>query len=105
MARAFVETTVLVDALLKRRSDTGIKAIEALRRFETTELPVYAIKEFQSGPLKNFAWFHNKLATTKSFAAAVTALQKMAMTPRRYTVATALEGLREAAEGFGSIPV
>jgi hypothetical protein len=96
MPKAFVETTILTDLLLKGNDEPGIRARAALGRFTTSELPVYAIKEFQIGPLKNFAWFHNKLAATGSFSLAVGALRAMAMTPRRYTVSSALEGLQGA---------
>lgn len=98
MTKAFVETTVLTDVLLKGNSAHGRLAKQALARYDETQLPVYAIKEFKAGPLKNFAWFYNKLAATKSFARAVDALHGMALSPRRYTTATALEALREAAE-------
>lgn len=98
MPKAFIETTVLTDVLLKKNSESGIQAVAALRRFDATELPVYAIKEFQAGPLKNFIWFHNVLAVTRSFSRSLAKLQKMAMTPRRYQVATALEALHGATE-------
>jgi hypothetical protein len=79
--------------LLKRNSEAGKDASALLREFDETALPVYAIKEFHGGPLKNFIWFYNKLAVTNSYAASLRALQRMAMTPRRYTVSTALEAL------------
>src|ERR1700729_967557 len=101
MAKAFVETTVLADALLK--PEAGKTAREALRKYEVTELPEYALKEFKAGPLKNVVWFHNKLVTTSSFVKAIDALQKMSLSPKRYTTATALEALREAAKKTGSI--
>jgi hypothetical protein len=101
MAKAFVETTVLTDALLK--PEAGKAARAALRKYEVTELPAYAIKEFKAGPLKNVVWFHNKLVTTSSFARAIGALQKMSLSPKRYTTATALEALREAARKTGSM--
>ena len=100
MANALVETTVFTDALLKP-GGAGKAAKDALLRYDVTELPVYAIKEFASGPLKHFIWFHNKLVTSHSFANAIDALQRMSLTPRRYTTSTALEALREAAEKTG----
>lgn len=93
MRKAWVETTVLTDILLKGKSEAGQKASAILHEFDKTMLPVYAIKEFHGGPLKNFAWFYNKLVVTNSFAASLQALQRMSMTPRRYTVSTALEAL------------
>ena len=61
MSKAFVDTTILTDSLLKDGAVAKTPK-KGLKQFEITELPVYAIKEFKSGPLKNFKWFHNKLA-------------------------------------------
>ena len=96
MSKAFIDTTVLTDALIKS-AEIRKSAIEALKKFNVTELPVFAIKEFKAGPLKNFAWMHNKLAILGSFEKAIDALQRMSRTPRRYTTSTAIEALREAA--------
>jgi hypothetical protein len=95
MAKAFVETTILTDILLKPNSKPGKLAKAALNRYDETQLPLYAVKEFKAGPLKNYVWFHNKLASTKSFAKAIDALHRMSLTPKRYTTATVLEALRE----------
>ncbi|MCI0491278.1 MAG: hypothetical protein L0229_32205 [Blastocatellia bacterium] len=100
MSKAYVDTTVLTDALLKPGSQ-GQAARDALRRYETTELPVYAIKEFKAGPLRTFGWMHDKLALLKSFTKALEALQRMSLTPRRYTTATAIEALTTAASSIG----
>lgn len=104
MVKALVETTVLTDALLERREvRAAVKA--ALRRYDETELPAYAIKEFKAGPLRNVVWFYNKLVATGSYAMALHALQRMSLTPRRYTTATALEALKVAAVEFGRMTV
>lgn len=99
MPKAFLDTTVLVDSTLKdakkRRNTT-----QALARFERRLMPVYAIKEFKAGPLSYFAWFHNKLASSKTFAEAIAALQALSRTPQRYRTATALEALQGAAADF-----
>src|SRR6266487_2924047 len=100
MAKAFVETTILADFLLKK-GEQGTKAREALGRYELTELPAYAIKELKAGIMRNMAWFHNKLISTRSFSKAIGALQRMSLTPRRYTTASALEALRDAATVLG----
>src|SRR5690606_432649 len=97
MKAAFVDTTVLTDALLKT-GGVANAARESLKRFERTELPVYAIKEFKAGPLKNFVWMHNKLVETRSFSGALKKLHAMSRTPRRYTTSTAIEALQEASE-------
>jgi hypothetical protein len=94
--RAFVETTVLMNAVLKPHADEGRAARAALKRSDVAELPQYAIKEFKAGPLQNMAWFHNKIATVGSFQLAIDALHRLSMTPQRYKVATSLEALREA---------
>jgi hypothetical protein len=96
MTNAFVDTTILADSLLKN-GERARAARAALRRFEKTELPVYAIKEFKAGPLKNFCWFHNKLALLGSYEKALDALHRMSLTPKRYTTATAIEALKGAA--------
>jgi hypothetical protein len=96
MSKAFLDTTVVTDCLLKP-GEIEVSTKTALAGYSTTELPVYAIKEFKAGPLKNYIWFHNKLVSTKSFQNAIGALQGMSLTPKRYTTATALEALRAAA--------
>ena len=98
MNRAYVDTTVLTDALLKR--DPHIKT--ALDRYSCTELPVYAIKEFRAGPLKNWIWFYNKLVNN-SYSDALRELHRMGLTPRRYTTLTALEALQQVAKEFESM--
>ena len=95
-SRAFVETTVLTDLLLKQ-GELKERAAKALKRFDETLLPVYAIKEFKAGPLKKFAWLHNKLVLLNSFAAAINALQRISRTPQRYLTSTALEALHTSA--------
>jgi hypothetical protein len=61
----FVDTTVLADALLKPgwKQDS---AIAALRKFDETELPAYALKEFSAGALDHVVWMYNKLIETRS---------------------------------------
>lgn len=94
--KAFVDTTILTDVLLKP-SLKGKIAKESLAKYKETLLPVYAIKEFKAGPLYNFTWIHNKLAMTRSFSDSLAALQGMSMSPKRYTTSTAIEALKEAA--------
>lgn len=89
MNRAYIDTTVLTDALLK--DDARAKA--ALDRYDWTGLPVYAIKEFRAGPLKNWIWFYNILFNN-SYPNALRALHRMAFTPKRYTTLTAIEAIR-----------
>lgn len=95
--KAFVDTTILTDRLLKP-SGKGIVAKEALEAYAKTELPVYAIKEFKSGPLSKFVWLHNKLVTTKSFFDTLASLRSVWR--QQYRVSTALEAIEEAAENI-----
>lgn len=71
-----MDTSVLADALLEK-GDRSQRAQAALRHFTSTLLPVYAIKEFKAGALKNYAWLHNKLAAAGSLKAVLGLLAKM----------------------------
>lgn len=95
MSRAFLETTVLTDYLLKKDgSELAAKAELALH--SSISVPQFAWKEFKRGPLKNFVWFHNKLADTQSFLQTLAALQRMSRSPRRYLTATAIQAIHTA---------
>jgi DNA primase len=100
--KAFLDTTVLVDILLKPNG-RGIPAKEALKTFTETELPVYAIKEFKAGALGYFVWMYNKLTSTNSFVSSLAALQSISVTPQRHRTSTALEALKESAEELKKI--
>jgi hypothetical protein len=102
MSSAFVDTTVLTDALLKPgpKSDAARAALES---FNHTFLPVYAIKEFKAGPLGYFRWLYNKCVIFKSFEAVINALHGISRTPRRYLTSTAIEGLQLFASEMKSI--
>lgn len=97
MSKAFVETTVLADALLKP-GPRAKSATSAIRRFDESLLPVYAIKEFKAGPLHHYVWLHGKLVTTGSWAKTMTQLRKMAASTFKHRwVSTAVEALEAAA--------
>jgi hypothetical protein len=66
MNEAYVETTILANILLKPGSQKQAKSQAGLERYEKTLLPVYSIKELKAGPLEHYAYFHDKLVTTKS---------------------------------------
>lgn len=100
MSKAIVDTTILADILLNS-GEARKCAQNAIDHYDQSMLPVYAIKEFKAGPLKNFVWMHNKLATVGSYAAALAVLQNMSRTPRRYTTSTAIQALKEAAGSIG----
>lgn len=101
MAKGYVETTVLVDWLLKP-GERRAAARHLLDQYAPIEIPGFAVKELKAGPLKNVVWMHNTLQQTASFANAIGRLQRMSMTPRRYTTATALEALQSAAKTVGT---
>ncbi len=101
MTRAYVDTTVLTDVLLKN-GPVKDRALAALASFDATQLPVYAIKEFKRGPFAHYVWLHNKLVTTGSFARSLQALHAVSRTPRRYATSTALEALFSVADSIGS---
>ena len=100
MNKAFIDSTILTDALIKSGEAKKL-ALGALNKFDITELPVFAIKEFKAGPFKNFVWMHNKLVTVGSYKGALLALQRMSRTPKHYTTSTAIEALSEAAGSIG----
>ena len=54
MNRAYVETTILTNVLLKPGSKKQAAARSALSRYEETLLPVYSIKEWKAGPLDHY---------------------------------------------------
>jgi len=74
-AKAFVDTTILTNCLIKFREEKR-EAKAALARYKITELPVYAIKEFKFGPLDNAKYLYNKLLETGSIPLTYIALNK-----------------------------
>ena len=96
MAKAYVETTVLTDALLKPGARAAA-ARYAISSFTESFLPVYSIKEMKAGPLHHYVWFHGKLVTTGSWERTLEQLRRMAATPRTRWVSTAVEALEAAA--------
>jgi hypothetical protein len=94
MSKAYVETTVLTNVLLKPGSVKEAAARSALARYDETLLPVYSIKELKSGPLDHYSYFHDKLVQTRSLAdtvAAVNSLNPVTEARRRSTSFEALE--------------
>ena len=95
MTRAYVETTVLTNVLLKSGTTRDVCAA-ALRRYDATQTPGYAIKEFSAGPLSYFIWCHNKLKMSGSVPDTMAAIKMLFATPGRNRASTALEALTEA---------
>jgi hypothetical protein len=100
VSKAYLDTTILTDILLKH-GEKSKAASDAVGRYTETVLPVYAIKEFKAGPLSNFCWMHNKLVQTGSFSKALGFLQRMSTTPKRNLTSTAIEALTSAASTIG----
>lgn len=101
MTKAYIDTSVYTDALLKR-DDRGDRARSAISTFTHTELPVYAIKEFKAGPLTYYAYLHNKFERTRSHSKTLGALAALAATPQRYRLSTALGALADISKSLGS---
>lgn len=72
-SKAFVDTTILTNRLIKFREEKK-EAKDALAKYEITELPVYAIKEFKAGPLDYVKYLYNKLLETESIGLTIIAL-------------------------------
>jgi hypothetical protein len=102
MTDAYVETTVLTDVLLKPKTPKHQRAKAALARYESTFLPVYSIKEWKAGPLRYFAYLHDKLVVTKSFRNTLQAVAALAL--GSYRKATSIDALAAAATVSKSQP-
>lgn len=74
--RVFLDTTILVDAVLKSGVE-GDNARKALAKYKERLLPQYAIKEFKAGALRNYIWLHTKSATLRTYDEIMTALTRM----------------------------
>ena len=90
MRKAFLDTTILVDILLKTDS-AGKIAKNAVNGFDETLLPQYAIKEFKRGPLRAYVWFHNKILSCGSWVDAIATIPLLFM--QRNLMSTAMQSL------------
>ena len=96
--KAFVDTSILADVLLQKNDSSR----RALARFETTQLPEFAIKEFKAGPLRYWVWTHNKLVDAESFELAVDAIRRVWRQPNR--LSSALEAISIGSKEFQNFP-
>jgi hypothetical protein len=96
--KAYVDTTVLADALLKPSSPKQARALAALARYEETLLPVYSIKELKAGALGHYAWLHDKFVQTRSLADTVQAISSINPYYQPGRKSTALEALAAATQ-------
>jgi hypothetical protein len=98
--RAYVDTTIVTDALLKWQT-VQAEAIDALQSFDETLLPDYAVREFQAGPLQNYIYTHNCFVGANSCDEARERVDAIAPTQQRnkfLTAIGALKGIRTATE-------
>lgn len=79
--RAFVDTTILAEVLLKS-GDSHDAAIRALGQYKETLLPVYAIKEWKRGQFARYVYIYNELNRTRSFSQTSISLSKLFYRPR-----------------------
>lgn len=73
MTKAFLDTTILADALLKIGLENK-RAKESLKLYDGLLVSGYAVKEFKRGVLRYYVWLHNKIVTTGSWGDAVSAI-------------------------------
>ena len=102
MSKAFVDTTILADYLLKPATK-GKAAKDALSKFDVTELPVYAIKEFKAGPLHAYIWLHNALLKERSLAKTILRIHALCRSLNRNLGLTGLEAVVEAQDYYESV--
>jgi hypothetical protein len=93
MKKAYVDTSVLADVLVKPKTAQGKAATEALQSYDLTLLPVYAIKELKAGILGTYVWLYNRLSESKSFWDIFSILHRESRSLRRNRLSTALEAL------------
>jgi hypothetical protein len=97
-SKAFVDTTVLADALLAKGIRTQA-ALAAVKRYSSTLLPIYAIKEFKAGALRNYSWAHNKLVESPSLSEALEFINRT----RGYRSASAQEAIKSAVARYAHL--
>lgn len=99
-SKAYVETTILANRLTKLGKEKS-EAKEALAKYETTELPVYAIKEFKAGVLDYIKYLYNKILDTGSLQDTLIAISSL--TAQHNRRATALRLLAELWKSASSL--
>jgi hypothetical protein len=105
--KAYVETTVLTNVLLKPNTPKQAAALQALGRYSETLLPVYAIKECKAGPMDHYSYVHDKLVQTRSLSdtlGAITALNPVREGRRRDTSFEALAAASVLARAIPDTP-
>jgi hypothetical protein len=95
-SKAYVETTILADALLKPGDPRCEAAHSAVKRYTESLLPVYAIKEWKAGIIKHYAYFHGKLVQTKSLSRTIRVISRLPEPFHHYRKSTSWEALATA---------
>lgn len=90
-SNAFVDTTILTNILIKKGKERS-DAKAALAKYETTQLPVYAIKEFKAGPLDAVKYLYNKIIEAKTLGNVIIALTSNWRQPHKRDTALRLLG-------------
>jgi len=101
--RAFLDTTILADAILKDRA-TRHRTITVLKAFKRVEFPAFALKELRCGPLATYRLLHNYLAEERSFLRALSRVHALSRTPRRNSASTIIEAWQRAEEDLFADP-
>lgn len=101
MNRAFVDTTILCEAIGLASEKKAKAALAALSRYKLTEVPTYGLKELRAGPLSSWLLAHNVLVAEDTIEAAQERLNKLSSFKPRQNVVTSqalLSGLVAVAQ-------
>lgn len=88
MSKAFVDTTVLCDAIgLSSSTKAQSTALTALAQYKQTQTPIYGLKELRSGPLASWILTYNVLVSSKTIEEAADRLNRQSSyRPRQASV-------------------
>jgi len=89
LSKAFLDTTILCNALELSGTTKAKVAQDALDSYDSTEAPVYSLKELRAGPLSSWILAHNVIAAESSIEDAIERLGKMSsFKPRQGSVSS-----------------
>jgi hypothetical protein len=95
--KAFLDTTILTDAVLKEES-VRKRTRAAIARCQQAQYPGYALKEFNYGPFDAYRRYYNYLVEEDSTSVAMRRVHAGILTPRRQRFATMMEASIRADE-------
>lgn len=101
VSKAFVDTTILCDAIGLSSQAKEQAAQAALGKYAVTEVPIYGLKELRAGPFSSWLLAHNILVAEDTIEAAQERLARVsAFKPRQNVVSTQalLRGLIQVAQ-------